>query len=75
MKSDGRIKLRKRAAPKRRFIMRQHMKAIFLLFVALVIAITTTIAALRGHDQDNSSQDEQKTIGQIEFESQFPIAE
>lgn len=53
--------------------MRDHKKPIFLLFVALAIVVATTMAALRGQDQNQSSREDQQKIK--ETESQFPIAD
>lgn len=64
----------RRTVPKKRFIMRDHMKTIFLLFVALAIAVATAVAALRGLDSSNSANLMEQQ-GEMVDESQFPIAD
>jgi hypothetical protein len=55
--------------------MRSQKRGMVLLLAILVIVVTTAMAALRGQDQNNSSQDETQVADQSEFENQYPIAD
>lgn len=74
MKDDRGTKSVDLTASKKRFFVRGQVKTVFLLFIALAIAVATAVAALRGLDL-NSSAKPMGQQGDMVDESQFPIAD